>query len=47
MIGLDRLLQQTMRLVDRLDRGEWTLVLAGLVLVGWITLRGFGSRSSY
>jgi hypothetical protein len=36
-----------MRLVERLDRGEWTLVLLGLVLVGWICLRGFGSRSSY
>jgi hypothetical protein len=47
MHWIEELFHQTMRLVERLDRGEWVLVLAGVVLVGWICLRGFGSRSSY
>ena len=30
-----------------LDKGQWLMVLVGVVIVGAVCLRGFGSRSSY
>ena len=30
-----------------LDKGEWLLVLIGGVVVGFLCLRGFGSRQGY
>jgi hypothetical protein len=32
---------------DRLDRQEWLIVLAVVVGVGFLCLRGFGSRTNY
>ena len=36
-----------MRYVDRMGPRGWLLVLAGVVIVGVLCLRGFGSRSKY
>jgi hypothetical protein len=36
-----------MRVCERMNTQEWLFALLGLVVVGWICLRGFGSRSSY
>lgn len=36
-----------MRHVERMDPQEWLLALIGVVIVGLICMRGFGSRSSY
>lgn len=36
-----------MRWAGGLDRTEWLMLLAGAFVVGILTLRGFGSRSSY
>ncbi|MGQ9573816.1 MAG: hypothetical protein ACUVUC_00720 [Thermoguttaceae bacterium] len=44
---LEHVYRELMRMVNRLDAQEWLLILAGVVVVGWVCLRGFGSRSSY
>ena len=36
-----------MRFVEQMDKQEWVLALAGVVIVGLVCLRGFGSRSKY
>jgi hypothetical protein len=36
-----------MRVAEHMGPQDWVLVLAGLVIFGWLCLRGFGSRSSY
>lgn len=33
--------------VERLTPQEWMYVLIGVILAGFVFLRGFGSRSSY
>ena len=35
------------RYVDRLGPHEWAAVLAAMIIVGVVFLRGFGSRSNY
>ncbi len=44
---MNRYYHEVMRIFDRMGTQEWVLVLAGLVVIGWFFLRGFGSRSSY
>ena len=44
---MDHLYYDIMRYVNRLDTQDWTLVLLGVIIVGFLCLRGFGSRSSY
>jgi hypothetical protein len=44
---MDHLYRDVMRYVNRLDTHEWTLVLLGVILIGFLCLRGFGSRSDY
>lgn len=44
---LGHVYRELMRMANRLDAQEWLLVLVGVVVVGWVCLRGFGSRSSY
>ena len=41
------LLRELMRYVDRIGPQGWLLVLAGVIIVGVICLRGLGSRSNY
>jgi hypothetical protein len=47
MEHLNRIFQHIMVYADRLSPQHWVLVLAGMVVVGWFCLRGFGSRSHY
>ena len=44
---VDFLLNQSMRLFNRLDYQQWSLVFVGLIVVAFLTLRGFGSRTTY
>lgn len=44
---LEHVYRELMRMANRLDAQEWLLILVGVVVVGWVCLRGFGSRSSY
>ena len=39
--------RQVTRFFDGLDAQQWLLVLIGVVVVGLVCLRGFGSRSDY
>jgi hypothetical protein len=39
--------RQVIRFLEQLDTQEWVLVLLGLVVVGFVCMRGFGSRSDY
>jgi hypothetical protein len=36
-----------MRWFDSLDKQEWLLVLIVAVIIGFLALQGFGSRSKY
>jgi hypothetical protein len=47
MYYVDLLLDQSVRLFNRLDYQQWSLVFAGLIVVALLTLRGFGSRTTY
>jgi len=38
---------ELMHRVDRLDKGQWLIVLAVAALVGFLCMRGFGSRTGY
>ena len=40
-------IRQVMRFIETMDTQEWILVLFGVVIVGLVCLRGFGSRSKY
>ena len=35
------------RTVDRMDTQEWVIVLFAMIFVGFICMRGFGSRHDY
>ncbi len=39
--------REIMHYVDRMGPSEWFLVLAAMIVVGVVCLRGFGSRSRY
>lgn len=41
------MINQAFRWLEHLNMQEWTLVLAGVAVVGFLCLRGFGSRSAY
>ena len=44
---MSRLWNDIMRTIDGMNSQEWGLVLAGMIVVGLLCLRGFGSRSGY
>jgi len=44
---MSHVFREIMRYVDRMGPHEWFWVLAAMILVGVICLRGFGSRSKY
>ena len=39
--------RQVVHCIDRMGPQEWVLVLAAMIVVGCVCLRGFGSRSKY
>ena len=41
---MGHLWHDVMRVINSLDREEWALVLAGMIIVGFFCLRGLGSR---
>ena len=44
---MGQLWRNVMRAIDRLDAEQWALVLIGAIVVGFLCLRGFGSRADY
>ena len=40
-------IHELFRYASRLDPQQWLLVLGGVIIVGLVCLRGFGSRSQY
>jgi len=44
---MNQLYWEVMRRVDRLDLSQWLLVLAVGAVIGFLCMRGFGSRSGY
>jgi hypothetical protein len=44
---MGELYHQAMGWFNRLDRQEWLLVLIGVVVAGFLCLRGMGSRREY
>lgn len=41
------LYSQAMRFAGGLTQQQWFIVLCGVVIVGFLCLRGFGSRANY
>ncbi len=44
---VDGALEPLVHLFQTLDRQQWTLVFAGVLVVGFLCMRGFGSRTNY
>ena len=44
---VSHLWRQALQTIDRMDMQDWVLVLAGMILVAVVCMRGYGSRSSY
>lgn len=44
---MDQCYRQAMRFIEGMGIQEWLLVLFGVVIVGLLCMRGFGSRSDY
>jgi hypothetical protein len=44
---VNNVVTQTMRWINGLDKQEWLLVLIAAVVIGFLALRGFGSRMNY
>jgi hypothetical protein len=44
---MSHLLSSIMHFVEQMRVQDWVLVLAAMILVGAIFLRGFGSRTGY
>ena len=44
---MSHLWRDAMRYIDRLDTQEWMFVLVGMIVLGLVCMRGFGSRSNY
>ena len=44
---MGHLWRQLAHYVDRMGAQEWFLVLGAMILVAFICMRGFGSRSQY
>lgn len=42
-----QLYRVAMRFIQQMDTQEWLFALLGVVVVGLLCLRGFGSRSDY
>ncbi len=44
---MGHLWRDIVRYVERMGPQEWLLVLAAMIVVAFICMRGFGSRSQY
>ena len=44
---MGHLYREIARIVDRMGPHEWVLVLAAMIVVAGLCLRGYGSRSQY
>ena len=44
---MDHLWRETMYYVNGMGSHQWELVLAAMILVALVCMRGFGSRSQY
>lgn len=44
---MGHLWRNVMRTVDSMDTQEWMLALIAVIVVGFLCMRGFGSRSQY
>jgi len=44
---VSHLYREFMHYVDRMGPHEWFLVLAAMIIVGVVCMRGFGSRTRY
>ena len=44
---MHRFLRYLTNTIDRMDMQDWVLVLFAMIIVGFICMRGFGSRSNY
>lgn len=44
---MSHLWRDAMRFIDRMDTQQWMFVLVGMIVLGLVCMRGFGSRSNY
>ena len=44
---MDQFFQNALKYADHLGTQEWAFLLIGVILIGFVCLRGFGSRSGY
>jgi hypothetical protein len=44
---MNHLLRTISRHIDHMGPQEWLLVLAAMIVVAFVCMRGFGSRSQY
>jgi hypothetical protein len=46
-MSLNQVFRQLSQFINGLGTQEWVFLLMGVVVVGFVCLRGFGSRSKY
>jgi hypothetical protein len=46
-IQVTRFIDYVTRTVGQFDRNTWIVIGVGLVVVGLVTMRGYGSRQNY
>ena len=44
---MNQYFHKVMRFLEHIDPQEWLLVICGVVIVGLVCMRGFGSRRYY
>jgi hypothetical protein len=44
---MGKYISYALRYLEQLNTQEWVLVLLGLVILGFVCMRGFGSRTNY
>ena len=44
---MDKLLDEVLLFVNHMQPQHWILVLAGVIVVGFVCMKGMGSRSHY
>lgn len=44
---MGQIYREVVRFIEHMDAQEWVLALLGVVVVGLVCMRGFGSRSNY
>jgi len=46
-VTMEHLLRTLLRTIDRLGPTEWAVALGAAIVIGFVCMRGFGSRSNY